>query len=240
MALAKKAHEQPRHLTPADLDPLRAIVGAGALDYAFVLGSFHFINRMADLLDVSSEALPAPLRRLELVRRLATRLQGILLRKMMNLENRAYGRSYEEVVAAIAPAYREALGCEPGEAFARLRERPQIIEALQLMLEERLERSSLQHTVMVDLHRIVEEALPNRPEDLEGFHERPADPVHALAFVGTRYASRTTKQMIDALRLAGYDDLGILDLAIAIADANNWARLRRLTGLSAGIGCVAV
>ena len=39
--------------------------------------------------------------------------------------------------------------------------------------------------------------------------------------------------MIDALREDGYDDLGILDLAIAVADANMWARIYRLAGLKA-------
>jgi alkylhydroperoxidase family enzyme len=44
--------------------------------------------------------------------------------------------------------------------------------------------------------------------------------------------------MIEALRGAGYDDLNILDLATAIADANQWARLYRLTGLDPQIGYV--
>ena len=37
--------------------------------------------------------------------------------------------------------------------------------------------------------------------------------------------------MIGRLRQKGYDDLGILDLAIAVADANLWARIYRLEGL---------
>ncbi len=65
---------------------------------------------------------------------------------------------------------------------------------------------------------------------------RPTDPVEAFAFVGSRYASRTTERMIEALREAGYDDLGILALTIAVADANNWARLHRLAGLPAELG----
>ena len=35
-----------------------------------------------------------------------------------------------------------------------------------------------------------------------------------------------------ALQRAGYDDLGILDLAIAVSDANQWARTHRLLGLA--------
>jgi alkylhydroperoxidase family enzyme len=41
--------------------------------------------------------------------------------------------------------------------------------------------------------------------------------------------------MIQALRTQGLDDLRILDLAIAVADANQWARLRRLVGLPPGL-----
>jgi hypothetical protein len=57
----------------------------------------------------------------------------------------------------------------------------------------------------------------------------------ALAFVGTRYAYRTTVDMIDALRQKGYDDTGILDLAIAVAEANQWARIHRLLDLDPAI-----
>jgi alkylhydroperoxidase family enzyme len=53
--------------------------------------------------------------------------------------------------------------------------------------------------------------------------------------VGTRYAHRTTKEMIDMLHQQGYDDLDILDLAIAVADANMWARIYRLFGLNANL-----
>jgi alkylhydroperoxidase family enzyme len=59
--------------------------------------------------------------------------------------------------------------------------------------------------------------------------------VESFAFVGTRYAARTTAATIDALRRAGFDDLHLLDLAVAVADANQWERLRRLTGLPAAI-----
>ena len=205
MVLVRKAHEQPRLLCPADLYPLRKLVGAGALDYALVLGSFHFVNRMADLLDVSPEALPTPLRRFEPLRRLGTRMASVLLRKTMDLENRPYERSYQEVLAQIAPAFERTLGRPLGEVL------------------------SLDDTT-------VEGALGTCPEDVQGLHPRPADAVEAFAFVGTRYASRTTARMIDALREAGYDDLGILDLAIAVADANNWARLHRLVGLPSELG----
>jgi hypothetical protein len=75
--------------------------------------------------------------------------------------------------------------------------------------------------------------MPENAEDMEGLHTRPDDPIEAFAFLGTRYAYRTTKPMIDVLRREGFDDLGLLDLAIAVADANQWARLYRLLDLPA-------
>jgi hypothetical protein len=41
--------------------------------------------------------------------------------------------------------------------------------------------------------------------------------------------------MVEALRQAGFDDLRILDLAHAVADANQWARVHRLLGLDPAI-----
>ncbi len=233
-----KAHQQPRLLTESDLDPVRELVGEGALDYGLVLVSFHFINRMADLLSVNPEVLPESLRRLEPLRRLSNRVASLLFRKTMDLQNHDYPERYEEVLEESAPVFERALGRSPGDSFAPLRERPKLIEALRLMLEERLERSSLELEVLARIHRVVEDSLAERAEDVEGFHARPDDPVDAFAFVATRYASRTTPKLIEALRGAGYDDLNILDLAIAIADANQWARLYRLIGLDPRIGYV--
>jgi alkylhydroperoxidase family enzyme len=237
--LAREAHERPRLLAPSALDPLRGLVGDGALDYALVLVSFHFVNRMADLLHVSPEVLPQSLRRFEAVRRVGTWMASVLIRNTMDMENRDYTRTYEEVLEEIAPAFKRACGQVPIQELAVLRDCPKLIEALQLMLEERQERSGLDSKTLARIHRVVEAALPEGPADLNGSHERPSDPVEAFAFVGTRYAARTTERMIEALRAAGYDDLGILDLAIAVADANTWARLYRLTGLPPQIGYIA-
>ena len=238
ISLALKAHERPRLLTPSALDPLRDLVGDGALDYAQVLVSFHFVNRIADLLHVSPEVLPEPLRRFEAIRRVATWMASVLIKNTMDMKNHDYTRAYEEVLEEIAPTFKRACGHVPIEELAVLRNRPKLIEVLRLMLEERQERSSLDPKVLARIHRVVEAALPEGPDDLKGFNGRPSDPVEAFAFVGTRYAARTMERMIEALHAAGYDDLGILDLAIAVADANTWARLYRLTGLPAEIGYV--
>ncbi len=232
----RKAHEQPALLCPTDLSPLRELVGAGALDYALVLGSFHFINRIADLLEVSPEALPAPLRRFELLRRVGVRVASAILSRKMDLETRAYDRSYEEVLTRVGPTLEQALGRTLGDELAPLRERPKLIEAIGLMLEERQQHNTLEPSALAGVDAGVERALGACVEDVQGLHPRPNEAVDAFVFVGTRYASRTTRRMVDALREVGYDDLAILDLAIAVADANNWARLHRLLGLPAELG----
>lgn len=227
----RAAHVAPAHLTPRDLAPVRAAAGDGALDYVLVLGSFHFINRIADLLGVDPEALPEALRRFELVRRLGVRIASRLLARM-DLANRTYPTSYAEALASAAPLVERSLGRPVGEALAPFAARPKLIEVLALALAERDERSTLDRATLARVQRTVEDALPRSLDDSTGFHARPADPVEAFAFVGTRYPARATPAMIEALRRAGWGDLGILDLATAVADANNWARMHRLLGLA--------
>ena len=224
--LVRQAHDAPALLTSADLDPLRAIAGDDALDYLLVLCAFHFITRIADLLAVPPEVLPPALRRVEMVRRIGVWMTSLLLRRM-DLANRPDRASFDDARARI----EALLGRPLGQALEPLRGRPKVIESIGLALEERDRGSSLDRAALAHVHRTVEAALPRSAEDATGFHARPADPVDGFAFVGTRYAQRTTPESIAALRRAGYDDLGILDLAIAVADANQWARMFRLAGL---------
>jgi len=234
VALARKACEQPAQLAPSDLDPVRTLVGDGALDYTLVLCSFHFINRIADLLHVDPEALPTRLRRFEILRRLTVRVASLLLSRM-DLANREYTASYEEALAQAAPALGRAVEGRLEDHLEPLRSRPKLVEAMQLATEERDTRSSLDRATLVKIHRTVENALPVSAGETAGFHPRPPDPVEAFAFVGTRYAYRATEEMIRGLRDSGYSDLGILDLAVAVADANQWARFHRLLGLAPGL-----
>jgi alkylhydroperoxidase family enzyme len=227
--LTEKSCTAPGALCAADLRTLRALVGEGAVEYAFVVAAFHFINRIADLLEVAPEALPAPLRRVELLRRVVVRVAARMFRAM-DLQNRSYEKSFDAAVSALA-GQMGADAAQLAETLAVVRQRPHVVEVLAHALAERDERSSLGREVLARVHATVESALPTSAADLEGFHARPVDPVEAFAFVGTRYAYRTTRAMIDDLRAAGYDDLGILDLAIAVADANQWARTSRLLDL---------
>ena len=52
--LVRRAHEAPALLSPADLEPVRAVAGDGALDYLLVLCAFHWITRIA----AKHDALP--------------------------------------------------------------------------------------------------------------------------------------------------------------------------------------
>jgi hypothetical protein len=230
VGLVRAAHEAPALLTPCDLAPVRTAAGDGALDYVLVLGTFHFINRIADLLGVDPEALPETLRRFELVRRVGVRIAARLISRM-DLANRAYAPSWEVAMERTAPLVERSLGRPAANALAALRARPKMLEVLALALAERDERSTLDRGTLARVHRTVEDALPRSLADSTGFHARPKDAVEAFAFVGTRYPARTTPAMVDALRRDGRDDLGILDLAIAVADANNWARMHRLLEL---------
>jgi hypothetical protein len=225
VGLVRTAHASAARLAPAHLDPVRALVGDGALEYALVLGTFHFINRMADLLRVDAELPLMPwLRRVEPVRRRLVRLLAVPMRRM-DLAVRPYARTFDQATAALPEGVDRA-------ALAPLRPRPHLVEALAAACEERA-ASSLPPETRARVDAVVESALPASADDVDGFHDRPRDPVDAFAFVGTRYARRTTAGMIEALRARGYDDLGLLDLAIAVAGANEWARLRRLLGVPA-------
>lgn len=230
LELARKSVESPKRLAPEDLEPLRSVVGAGAVTYTVVAGSFHFINRMADLLRVDPEALPEGLRRFDTLRRASVRVAALVFRGI-DLANRPYRRTYDEAIEDSGHVIEEVLDGSLEDRLDVLRERPQAIEVLRLALEERDRRSSLSRDLLARIHRGVEDALPAHREQASGFHSRPRDPVDTFVFVGTRYPARTTRSMIDALRSEGFDDLGVLDLATAVADANQWARTYRLLGL---------
>ncbi len=146
--------------------------------------------------------------------------------RRMDLRPRAYDGSPEDVAARLARA-----GAPPPE---RLRETPWLLECLALALEERDLPRPVDRATLAAIHREVEAALPSSREDGEAPFERPEDPVQALARLGTRQAWRMTPDLVERLRAKGYDDRGLLDLVLAVADANQWARLHRLLGLPPG------
>ena len=123
------------------------------------------------------------------------------------------------------------MGRKPEYELEPLRARPKLVEVMQMLLEERHARTSLDLATIAKVQQTVEAALPDTIEKAERAVPQLDNPVERLAYVGTQYAYRTTPEMIQSLRETGYDDTGILDLAIAVADANDWARAYRLYGL---------
>jgi hypothetical protein len=230
IVLVRKSYEHPTRLSPSDLDPIRGLVGDGFLDYVHVLETFTYINRIAGLLNVSHEVLPPPLRRFDWLRKATVHLSGRFM-ATGNLENRAYGVTYEEALSSIRSIFVQATGKEPEGELELLRTRPKLVEVFQMHLEERDIRSSLDHDTVAKIHHTVEDTLLADAGGSEGHSNQFRDPVEHYAIVGTRFAYRTTPAMIDALRREGYDDLGLLDLATAVADANKWARTYRLLDL---------
>jgi hypothetical protein len=226
----RRCFEAPATLTVADTKPLREVAGDSALTYVLVIGAFHYINRIADLLHVDSEVLPSGLERFPLLRRLTVFFASKLFSRM-DLANRHYADSFEAASAKMAPVFERATGRVLGDDLEALRPRPQLVEVLRHSLEERDERSSLTCEQRARVDALVEDALPRSFDEAEGFHPRPKSAFDAFVFVGTRYAARTTPEMVEALRREGLSDLSILDLAHAIADANQWARTHRLLGL---------
>lgn len=199
-----------------------------------MLGAFHYINRIADLLHVDPEFLPESLLRFPRLRQVGVFFGSKLLGRM-DLANRRYPHSYEAACEKMAPVFLRATGRELAGDLEPLRARPQMVEVLRHALEERDERSLLTRQECARVHELVEQALPRGLDEAEGFHPRPDDPMEAFVFVGTRYPARTTPAMIADLVASGFDDLRILDLAHAVADANQWARVRRLIGLPSDI-----
>src|SRR4030095_11155768 len=128
-------------------------------DYVLVLGTFHFINRVADLLGVDPEALPETLRRFEVVRRIGVRIAALLIARM-DLANRAYAPSWDAAWERASAPVERSLGRPAGDALAPLRARPKRLEVLALALSERDERSTLDRRTLARVHRTVEDALP--------------------------------------------------------------------------------
>lgn len=221
--MVRSTIDRPAELTPADLEPVRRLVGAGCIDYVIVIDYFHFLNRIVGMLGVPAEFLPALLRRFGRLRTAMVFLAGWAI-SGSNLANRTYEASFEQVLAEIRPIFTRVTGRDPEIEFAGLRDRPKMVESLGMHISERENRSTLDGGTRATIDHTVEATLAGR----EG---RPSTAVEELAVIGTRFAHRTTPGLIGALRAEGWDDPGILDLAIAVADANRWARTRRLLGL---------
>jgi hypothetical protein len=220
--LARKSVRAPTLLAPSDLAPLSAAVGAsGALEVVGMLGAFHFVNRVADLVGIESET-PIVQRRFRWLRSFGIRLQSAVMRRALDLSNRPVEIDVDAVLIET-----EKLRGEPLPAGYRLLTLAPNVAAWAHRMA--LEWPSIDPSLAARVRKGVRSALPSGDEDVEGVHPRPSDPVDALVFVGTRYPARTTDALMQAARgTAGYDEAGLTDLVFAISACNAWERVDRL------------
>jgi uncharacterized peroxidase-related enzyme len=221
-AFVQKSARTPARLRPEDLEPLLAAFGTiGTLEIVMVLAAFHFINRVADLAGVASD-VPLVQRRWRWLRRLGVRVQAATVRRWFDLGPADARVDAPALLAEIAAVRGAPLA--PG--YAAMRWAPNVAASLHAVVRE---LPTIDRTLRERVARAVAAALPADEDESTGFHARPADPLDALAFVGTRYAARATDAMVDAVRARyGWTDAEVTDLIFAIGYQNAAERLDRL------------
>lgn len=229
-ALARKSVRSPARLEPSDLDELCDLYGpAGALEVAVTACSFHFINRMAELVGIRSD-MPLVRSKRTWGWRLAVRVQSLSMRLLMRLDNLSVPVVDVEPLLASVSAVR-GFALPPG--YAQLAASPGLVHWLGTACDMFPHVSA---ELLARVRRGVDEALPAALDDEPAFAPAPADPLEALVFVGTRYPARVTDGRVQAVRAAyGYDDAGLTDLFFAIGMMNCFARLDRLLRVSRAV-----
>jgi len=220
--LVQKSVRAPCRLEPADLVPLVELLGtSGALEVVAMLGAFHFVTRVADLVAIESE-LPIVQRRWRWLRSLGVRLQSRVFRRMIDLANQAV----DVDVRALLAETERVRGAALPSGYAAMHAAPNVAAWAHRLT---IELPSLDAAMLERVTRGVAAALPAREEESTGFHARPAEPLDALVFVGTRYAARTTDEMVGAVRAAyGWGDAELTDCFYAIGSRNAFERVDRL------------
>jgi hypothetical protein len=205
-----------------------ALLGAsGALEVVAMIGAFHFVTRIADLVGIEPE-LPLVRRRLRWLRSLGVRVQARMMRRVMDLANTSVEADVPALLAEMEKIRGEALPA----GYRSTTLAPNVAAWAHRLT---IELPRLDAAMLAQVTRAVAAALPGSEEEATGFHARPDDPVDALAFVGTRYAVRTTDALVDAVRKArGWNDGGLTDLFFAISARNAFERVDRL--LAAPVG----
>jgi len=226
-ALVHQSVRAPARLDPASLRPVVAAYGVGgALEIVAVVALFHFVNRVADLVGIRSD-LPLVQPRWRWLRQVGVRLQAIMMRRVMDLSNCPVEIDVSQALAEVETVFGPL---PPG--YRAVAEAPNVAGFLKVVAGV---VRGLESTMLERVTRVVAGALPASDNEATGFHPRPADPMDALAFVGTRYAVRTTDAMVDAVRARyGYGDAELTDLFYAIAMRNGLERMHRLLAAPPG------
>jgi len=177
--LVKKSVRAPARLEPADLVPLVGLLGtSGALEVVAMLGAFHFVTRVADLVAIESE-LPIVQRRWRWLRSLGVRLQSRVFRRVMDLANEAV-----EVDVRMLLAETERIrGASLPSGYAAMHASPNVAAWAYRMT---VELPSLDAAMLGRVTRGVAAALPASEDESTGFHARPPEPLDALAITSQR------------------------------------------------------
>ena len=219
--LVEKSTFAPALLSPDDLHEVTAYYGpTGAVDITGYLYSFHFINRIADLVGIRSD-LPLIQRRWGWIRRLGVRTQAALMRRTMDLSHCVVDINVDEAIAR----FESITGPVP-PGFASLSVAPNVAGLLNTISEV---AAHIDRDLLQQVGELVRAALPSSKEEALGIHTRPEDPLEALIFVGTRYPARTTDELVNrARKTRGLNDRRLLDVFYAISLHNGLERIRRL------------
>jgi hypothetical protein len=220
-ALVAKTTIAPAMLGPADLHDVTMRFGTtAAVDITGYLYSFHFINRIADLVGIQSD-LPLIQPHWAWLRRMGVRLQGAMMRRGMDLSRQEVSVDVDAAVNRLS----SFVGTLP-RGFVSLHNAPNVAGILDTVCDV---VSCLNQEMFDRVGDLVRSALPANEEEATGIHTRPADPLEALVFVGTRYPARTTDDLVARVRQSeGLDDRGVLDLFYSISVHNGLERMRRL------------
>ncbi len=221
--LTRRCAVAPAALETGDLKEVQTAFGRrGAVEIGATVAYFHFVNRVGDLVGIQSD-LPIVRPRFAALRRVGIRLHAWMVGRLVGLAPRDLDAEID-ADAALETVARVLGALPPG--FQSLREAPNAAGFLEILARA---ASTVPASMREQVRAGVEAALPRGEDDAMGFHTRPEAPTEALVFVGTRYASRTTPTLIEAVRRGtGYGDPELTDLIFAIGFENAWARMRRL------------
>ena len=220
-ALVQKSCVSPALLEPADLAPLIELLElGGALEIVSMLGSFHYITRMTDLVGI--QAWLDPLRkRPRWILALARRLQATLARWGMDFSNQVV-----EIDVAAELSEIERLRGEPLPAgYEAMFEAPVLAAYTRAMMSG---LPTLDPDMLDQVTRTVAACLPSHEAEATDELPLPLEPLDALAFVGTHFAHRTTTDLDAVRRRYAWSDAELSDVFYAIATRNTLERFDRL------------
>lgn len=210
VGLVRKSCHSPALLEPADLEPLIDVLGlSGALEIVAIIGSFHYITRLTDLVGLRAW-LQTTRERVRWIRIVGHSLHTALARWGMD-----FTRQEVEIDAEAELAEIERLRGRASPVGYRLMLEAPSLAAYTRAMVNGLE--TLDRDLLGQIERVVGESLPAGREEL-GSVSPPEDPLDELVFTGTRRAYLVTASLVDRVRHArGWSDTELTDAFYAIS-----------------------